>query len=459
MTRWLRLLTLLLLATASSVPQLVIPPVTAECATSIDGSVVGVSNPLNPPIVAAQFSGTLPAGNYYVQIVWYDALSNVTLASPEVAVQLTGMGEIQVSPPASGMPATAVGSQVFVGTSSGSETYQGTVVGSAVYTQSVPLSAGAALPTTNTTVCQIIANDAGWPSGTGYNVSLTDPAGATMPGYPMQWQLLGPGNTINLGNGLPQYNGTVTYPIPILSRPYGHGPQSISGPLSMTTYNLTNVGLLGVGTGVPAWGVDVEGSSNAGIVNANSGYLVNGTAPAADTCLGSLDGVANDAQLPCIASLPTIYYQFVFGNGGSSPQEPGLNIIGATCVDNAGQNRTDCTISATSIGGTPTLTGSTSGAGTPLGVGGSVVLAAGSTDKQGEVAAFVGTSPGTTGSLIWTLLFSHAYSNITCVFSQASGPPIAALLTNGLPGTSLSLNGTAFAGSTTYQWNYVCVGQ
>jgi hypothetical protein len=48
-----------------------------------------------------------------------------------------------------------------------------------------------------------VANDAGWPTGTGYTVALTDQAGNTYPGYPMQWQLLNPGSTYNLAQGLP----------------------------------------------------------------------------------------------------------------------------------------------------------------------------------------------------------------------------------------------------------------
>jgi hypothetical protein len=219
--------------------QVLVAPVTAECATSIDGSVVGVPNPLTPPIVAPVFTGTLPPALYFVEIAWYDATGNVTLPGPEIQVQLTATGELQISPPAGGMPASAAGSQVFIGTSSGGETLQGTTVLSAVYLQSVPLVTGAAPPTINTTLCQPIANDAGWPTGTGYNVTVTTPAGDILPGYPSQWQLLGPGNTVNIGQGLPFYNGTVTYPSPILAMPYGHATQSISGGLNLGGYPLT----------------------------------------------------------------------------------------------------------------------------------------------------------------------------------------------------------------------------
>ena len=75
----------------------------------------------------------------------------------------------------------------------------------------------------------------------------------------MQWQLMGAGSTINLSNGLPYYHGVVYYPVPILSAPANHGQQSISGPLAFGGYNVTGVGKLGVGTGTPGWGVDVEG--------------------------------------------------------------------------------------------------------------------------------------------------------------------------------------------------------
>ena len=42
----------------------------------------------------------------------------------------------------------------------------------------------------------------------------------TLPGYPMLWQITGPGTTINLSQGLPYYHGVVMYPSPILASPY-----------------------------------------------------------------------------------------------------------------------------------------------------------------------------------------------------------------------------------------------
>ena len=237
---------ILVLSVANWCQAQVIVPTNAECATSIDGTVVMVPNPLQPPQLAVVYSGSLPAGNYYVEEAWYDSAGHTTLVGPEELIQLTGSGEIQENPPASGMAATAVGRNIYIGTTSGSETYQGTVVGATTYTQSTALATGAAVPAANNTICQVIANDAIWPTGTGYAVSITAPNGNTQPGYPSQWQLLGPGNTINLSQGLPQYNGVVQFPVPILSVPYGHGPQSISGNLSLGGYTM-NAGAYQIG--------------------------------------------------------------------------------------------------------------------------------------------------------------------------------------------------------------------
>jgi hypothetical protein len=238
--------------------QFVVAPTTAECATSIDGSVVGTINPLSPPILTTSFTGSLSAGNYFVEEAWLDSFGHTTLVSPETPVQLTGTGELIENIPSSGIPATVVTRKIYIGTTSGSETLQGSASGSTAYTQSVPLVTGAAVPTLNNTVCQVVANDAGWPTGTGYLVSLTTPSGETAPGYPLQAQFLGPGNNINLGQGFPQYNGTVLYPIPIMARPYNHGPQSISGNLTLGPYALSaNTMTLGTSVTNPSGGTNV----------------------------------------------------------------------------------------------------------------------------------------------------------------------------------------------------------
>lgn len=325
MKRFLSIAGMILLAAAvwGQTPSVVVATPVA-CATSTDGSVVGVLNPLNPPIVAAAFTGTLPAGNYYVQIAWYDAAGNLTLVSPEVVRQLTGTGSLTVNLPAAGKPSTAVGMKVYISAATGTETLQGTTTGAATFTQSTPLATGTAKPTTNTTICSIIANDAGWPTGTGYTVGMTTPAGNTMPGYPMQWQLLGPGNTINLGNGFPLYNGTVTYPIPVLARPFNHAAQSISGPLYMTNYNLVQINNLGVGTSTPGFPIDVEN----GAINASGGFIYNGgTGITPGNCLAADTDEFHTFRVvvPCVGSIPTVFYQTMLANGSALPQEHRLN--------------------------------------------------------------------------------------------------------------------------------------
>lgn len=329
----------ILLALGLQAQVVVSAPVT--CATTVDGTMVGVLNPLQPPQLSTSFSGTLAAGNYFVQVAWYDAAGHLTLPGTEVKKQLTATGSLTVSLPANGKPQNAVGMKVYIGSSSGGETLQGTTTGTAAYTQSSALTSGAAVPTTNNTLCQVAANDAAWPTGTGYRVTINSSNGTVMPGFPSQWQLLGPGTTINVSNGLPLYNGNVTYPIPILARPYNHVEQSISGPLSLTHYNLLDVGAIGVGTGTPGYAIDVEN----GAVNASGGFVFNGGAGVSTgNCLSADSDLAHTFRIPvpCVSSLPTTYYQTLQSNGTPQTQEPAANFStnftlgtasGATTID------------------------------------------------------------------------------------------------------------------------------
>ena len=336
---------------------------TSYCATSTDGSVVGILNPLVASIVTPAFTGTLPAGNYYVKYAWYIPHSPFpleTLPSPETVVNLSATGEIQVAPPPGPLPAGVTGMRVYIGTTSGGEQYQGNTTGTSVYTQSVPLITPGGPSTTNTTVCTQVANDAGWPTGTGYTVSVADPSGNTLPGYPMQWQLLGPGTSINLSNGLPYYHGVVTFPTPILASPLNHAAQSISGPLSMSGYDVVNVGHLGVGTGLPAWGVDVEGDTLAGAINAKTGYLINGSG-GTNNQVPCSDGTYIDHF--CTVAVGAIYYQTVLNGshaGDAVAQEPYLAVgsgSGLIAVDHVGVgsqvSRTNLNLDV--VGGSSTL--------------------------------------------------------------------------------------------------------
>lgn len=208
-----------------------------QCATSVDGTVVGLPNPLTTTIASPQYgTGTMRPGTYYLEYTWYQ-LTTETLASPQQIVQLTGNGGISVAIPSSGLPAGALGMKVYIGTTSGGETLQGSSVGSASFVQSSPTSAtGVPPPASNTTICQQVANDAVWPTGTGYGVTLSDRSGNAMPGYPMQWQIMGPGSTVNLSSGVPYYHGVVMFPTPVMASPLNHNTQSVSGSLDLGMY-------------------------------------------------------------------------------------------------------------------------------------------------------------------------------------------------------------------------------
>lgn len=332
-------------------------PVTNTCATSTDGAVVGIQNPLTATIDTTSGGGTLPAGTYYTTYTFYEAVGTFsviveTLPAPETVITLSATGSLVVNPPSSGIPASALGMRVYIGTSSGGETLQGLTVGSASFGQSTPLGSGNPLPTVNNTQCAVTANDTIWPTGTGYIVTMVDSSGNGIPGFPMQWQLMGPGSTINLSNGLPYYHGVVTYPVPVLTAPQNHGLQSISGPLSLTGYNLINVGKIGVGTSTPGWPIDVEN----GLINTNAGYLVGGTGGTTGQCLGS-DGTAFDVPINCVTSGAAPSYQFITNTGfaaGAVTQRPyigvgtGTGLVAADVVGIGGQvGRSELQINAT----------------------------------------------------------------------------------------------------------------
>ena len=320
-----------------------VTPAIAQCYTSTSGAVVGLPNPLQPPAVATDTgSGALAAGIYYVEVTYYLG-SGESLPSPERQVQIPSTGSLIVSPPAS-FPENATGMRVYIGTASGAETLQGaTASPAATYTQAAPLTAGAAPPAINSSVCSIAFNDTIIPY-TGYNVTLTSSSGNAYPGWPQAWQLNGGASgTINISNGAPLWNGTVIYPMPILAQPLNHGPQSISGPLNFTGYNVVNVGSLGIGTSAPAWPVDVEN----GAINASGGYLYAGGAGTSGQCLVS-NGTAF-APGSC-GTTPTLYYQHTQANAAFLPQEPYLNFLPRFApVDNPGGTRTDVDLAASGV--------------------------------------------------------------------------------------------------------------
>jgi hypothetical protein len=328
-------------------------PITSACYTSTDGSVVGVSNPLLAPSISSTTVGGLPAGNYYVQLTARTSDGHETLPTPEVVISLPTGGAFTVQyldPIISGY---VLGVKAYIGTASGAETLQGTSSGTLAYTQTAALVSGAAEPTSNSTICSIAFNDTIIPYS-GYKVSLTSSSGNAYPGFPQMWQLNGGlSGTVNISNGAPLWNGTVIYPQPIMAQPLNHGPQSISGPLGMSGYNIFGVGALGIGTNNPAYPLDIEN----GVANASGGYMANGNGGTLHQCLTS-DGTAFNTPATCLL-LAAIYYQTVQQHGGALTQRPIVNFLAPLqAADNPGATRTDVSIAVSGTGVVvPTVTG------------------------------------------------------------------------------------------------------
>jgi hypothetical protein len=311
-------------------------PITTDCYTSTDGTVVGLPNPTANVISSINYgSGSLAGGIYYVETTFYSG-NQESVPSPELRTQLTGAGTLTILPPA-GFPANATGMRVYIGTAPGGEQLQGGTTSSAgQYSQAAPLSAGTPPPLTNSSVCSIAFNDTIIPYS-GYNVSLQSATGNAYPGWPQAWQLNGgTSGTVNLSSGAPLWNGVVVYPQPILAQPLNHGPQSIAGSLGMSGYNLFGAGAIGVGTSTPAWPVDAEN----GAINASGGYLYNGAAPLNHLLVGNGSAYVDSATLAS-GALPPLHYQTIYANGTAQTQEAGVDFGPAFALnDNPGVSTT-----------------------------------------------------------------------------------------------------------------------
>jgi hypothetical protein len=121
----------------------------------IQPQVIGVNPPLQP-VCTPTTGGSMAAGNYLVKITYVNAPQGESLPSPESAsATVAASGKLTVASPAASSPAT--GYNVYItaaGGSTNTETKQNTnpIPIGTNYVQSAAVSAGAALPGSNSTL-------------------------------------------------------------------------------------------------------------------------------------------------------------------------------------------------------------------------------------------------------------------------------------------------------------------
>src|SRR5215510_10680509 len=250
----------------------------ANCWTDSSGNVVGLPGDAAiaaPALSSNTGSGSLGSGTYFVRYTWANATGE-SQPSVERSLALSSAGTLVVQAPVN-VPAMATSMKVYIGTAAGTESLQGSVavtngVPAGNYSQAVALVAGAALPASNTSACQIRFNDELQPSYTGYTVAFTNVNGAGIAGFPQKWYLSGGSNgTVNVAVGLPLYSGVVVYPQPIVSNPAANAMQSLNGPLNMNGFSILNTTITNPnGAVVLAENVAPSGMANNDILYAHS---------------------------------------------------------------------------------------------------------------------------------------------------------------------------------------------
>ncbi|MBZ5494450.1 MAG: hypothetical protein LAO76_26295 [Acidobacteriia bacterium] len=296
-----------------------------QCFTDNFGNLVGEPDQTAAPSgTATPGPGTLAAGTYFVKTAIQDA-SGVSNVSPEASFILSGPGTLIVNAPGT-QPANATGFRVYIGATSGSETLQGTVTGTpgtwANFSQAAALSAGSAMPVSNTTVCTFAFTDSMIPSTTYYTINLVNAQGSKIAGYPISTVRFygGTNGSVNVSNGWPISFGGTIYPTPIISTPAANATQSIAGGLDLGTFPMK------FGDSVMPEESTPTCSSGATACMYNDStlhrpeFINSGTRSAIamlNDSLASFTGTFTSAQLAALVTDETGTGPLVFANGGT----------------------------------------------------------------------------------------------------------------------------------------------
>jgi hypothetical protein len=171
-----------------------------------------------------------------------------------------------------------------------------------------------------------------WDSGTNGNWTLVDTFAATcIVKSPSAAQILTqPSATYFSVNGL-QIFGTT----PVI--PFAVSAGNFSAALSMPSVGTLSVDSSAVGNG--------GGTLVATVINAKTGFQLNGAAPSGHFLVGDGTHYVDSASLP-----GALYYQNVESNSGAENQRAALNFTsGLTVTDNPGNNSTDVALSDTGV--------------------------------------------------------------------------------------------------------------
>lgn len=214
-----------------------VAPVTVNCYTSTNGAIVGLPNPLVAVTATAQAAAGSLSGTYSVKITYYGS-GIETLSSVTRSVLVTGPNNSILVTAPTVHPTGATGYKVYASLTAGSELLQATTSGWGTTTINT-LASGAALPSSNTSICSLVFNDAFIPFGTKYRVNLVSATGSQIAGFPQDWYLAGSSWDVTNGYPIAPSNIQTRFPTPILQNPSSNALQSVASPVTLNGYSLT----------------------------------------------------------------------------------------------------------------------------------------------------------------------------------------------------------------------------